>query len=57
MKIKLEATYYTTDDEPYMRVDLTSWDRWSWPYKLYWLAKCWRRLDLKLTVEKKARRR
>lgn len=52
--VEAKATYYTEEGEAYMTVDFLKWDRRVFLSKLWWVIRCWRRLDLKVAVEKKA---
>ncbi len=57
MKISLEAVYHAKDDnEPYIRMNVLSKNRFSILFRLWWCLTGWKRTTLTLTVTKEAGR-
>jgi len=53
MKIKAEAVHHERG-EPYFKMDLLSSNRMSIWFRLRWLLRCWRKLQITVTIVKEA---
>ena len=51
MKIKAEAVHHE-HGQPYFKMDLLSENRLSIWFRVRWLLKCWRKLEITVTVVK-----
>jgi hypothetical protein len=56
MKIKAEIIHHERG-EPYMSMDLLSENRYSIWFRIRWLLRCWRKLEITVTVIKEAGKR
>jgi hypothetical protein len=53
MKIKAKAVHHE-HGEPYFKMDLLSGNQLSIWFRVRWLLRCWRKLEITVTVVKEA---